>query len=119
LSFPHSTVFKPVKVIGDKSIVPGGLSIDLQATVSGQPNDAFELPAPRTVVLTNKSAEDFVDVQFYAAGTTTTPTYGAGIAIPPGAQVPLSLPVPGHTRLGAVTDSGVTVALNVVCGHGI
>lgn len=119
MSYPHSTVFVPTKIIGDKSIVPAGLSIDLQATISGQPNDAFTLPSPRVVVLTNRSAEDFVDVAFYAAGTTTTPTYGAGIAIPPGAQVGFTLPTSSHTRLGAVTDTGNTIALNVVCGHGV
>lgn len=119
MSYPHSTVFVPTKIIGDKSIVPGGLVIDLNATISGQPDDAFELQSPRCVVLTNRSAEDFVDVAFYASGSTVTPTYGAGIAIPPSAQVGFTLPATQHTCIGAVTDTGKTVALNVVCGHGI
>lgn len=119
MSYPHSTVFVPRKLLGDNSVTNSGLSIDLQATVSGQPVEAFEVPGPRTVVFTNKSADKWVEVAFYAAGTTTTPTYGTGIAIPPGQQVPLSLPQPQHTRVGAVAESGATVALNVVCGHGI
>lgn len=119
MSYPHSTVFVPSKLLGDTSVVPAGVSIDLNATISGQPVEAFSLPSPRCVVLTNRSAEDFVDVAFFAAGTTTVPTYGAGIAIPPGAQVGFTLPATQHTRLGAVTAAGKTVALNVVCGHGV
>lgn len=119
MSYPHSTVFIPTKLIGDKSVTNSGLSIDLNATISGQPTDAYQLQAPRTAVFTNKSADKWVEVAFYAEGTTTTPTYGTGIAIPPGQQIPLTLPQPQHTRVGAVAESGATVALNVVCGHGI
>jgi hypothetical protein len=119
MSYPHSTVFVPTKLLGDIAVVPGGFSLDLNSTVAGQPLEAFSLPSPRCVVLTNRSSADFVDVAFYAAGSTVTPSYGGGIAIPPGAQVGFTLPQPLHTRLGAVTAAGKTVALNVVCGHGV
>jgi hypothetical protein len=95
------------------------VTIDLNATIAGQPVEAFSLQSPRCVVLTNRSASDFVDIAFYAAGSTVTPAYGAGIAIPPGAQVGFTLPQPLHTALGAVSAAGKTVALNVVCGHGV
>lgn len=119
MSYPHSTVFVPSKLLGDASVTDAGVAIDLNATISGQPVEAYELPAPRCVVLTNRSAADFVDVAFYAAGSTATPSYGAGIAIPPGAQVGFTLPQPLHTVIGAVADSGKTVALNVVAGYGV
>jgi hypothetical protein len=119
MSYPHSTVFVPTKLLGDASVTPSGVSINLNATISGQPVEAYALPSPRCVVLTNRSTSAFVDIAFYDAGVTTTPTYGAGIAIPPGAQVGFTLPQPQYTRIGAVSNTGSTVALNVVCGHGI
>lgn len=119
MSYPHSTVFVPTKLLGDLSVTPTGASIDLNATISGQPVEAYQLAAPRCVVLTNRSSADFVDISFYAPDTTTTPTYGTGIAIPPGAQIGFTLPQPQHTRIGAVAASGKTVALNVVAGHGL
>ncbi len=119
MSYPHSTVFVPTKLLGDSSVTPAGVSIDLNGTIAGQPVEAYALPGPRCVVVTNRSTADFVDVAFYAAGATTTPSYGAGIVIPPGAQVGFTLPQPQHTRIGAVADTGKTVALNVVCGHGV
>lgn len=119
MAYPHDTTLTPRKVIGSTTITPAGVVIDLNATISGQPDDAFSLQSPRVVELTNKDDTEWVEVLFYADGSTVTPTYGTGIAIPPGGKVAYSLPDTEKTVIGAVTNTGETVSLSVVCGHGI
>lgn len=119
MSYPHSTTFTPTKVIGDVTITPAGVVIDLSQTITGQPDDAFQVGSPRVVELTNRDGEEWIDVLFFEEGSTVVPTFGDGIAIPPGSKVAYSLPRSDKTVIGAITDTGVTIALNVVCGHGI